>query len=410
MINWLYVTTLDLSLLFGLVLLLRPIVRRSIGAHAAYALWIIPLLRLVFPVRFSRPTNSIDAGFDGSSVSEILANSYQAADVLYLPAYAPILEIWLIGFSLCAIIQIFLQHTFRQSVALNAKPLVLNDKRLTALVENSGLQKNQIKTSEQASSPLITGLMPPQIYLPVNFSTDFNEEEKYWALKHEISHYSRHDLWFQFIGEIIRAFFWFNPIVHLAIRCFKEDQEMACDQSVLADCSMKERAEYGKALMRSSSINLVPSVLTFFTKSKERFIMLRNHKKSSMQAFATFIMCSLLSAFALTTAPVSVAQSESRPSFGDIYDANLPKRFTGRILRVNYGEHYMLLHVEAEQQDGTATRWIVEGGSYKEMHDAGLDSNALYPGRYVTVTGYQSKDQICSPACKLNGRDISFEN
>ncbi len=410
MINWLYLLSLDLSLLITLILILRPLVRRLIGANGAYALWAIPLLRVILPERISRPSNPIDQNLDGIPVSGILNSPDSTIDTLYLPADIPILEIWLIGLLLCLVAQTYLQSKFNKSIALGAQPYEPENRKLEELIRESDLRTHQVRVSEQAKAPLITGLVPPRIYLPESFATDFDDEEKYWALKHEIAHYKRLDLWFQFLGECFRAVFWFNPIIHLAIRCFKEDQEMACDQSVLADCSLEEKAAYGKALMRSSSAHLVPSVLTFFTKSKERYLMLRNHKNSKIQTLATLIMCSLLAAFALTAAPGSVAQTDNRPAFEDVYDADLPKRFTGRILRVDYGEHYMLLHVDAEQQDGTVTRWVVEGGSYKDLHDAGLDSNALYPGRYVTITGYQSKDQSCDPACKLNGRDIKFEN
>jgi len=32
----------------------------------------------------------------------------------------------------------------------------------------------------------------------------------------------------------------------------------------------------------------------------------------------------------------------------------------------------------------------------------------LAPGTEIIVRGYQSKDRICEPACKANGRDITF--
>jgi hypothetical protein len=32
----------------------------------------------------------------------------------------------------------------------------------------------------------------------------------------------------------------------------------------------------------------------------------------------------------------------------------------------------------------------------------------MKPGTEIIVRGYQSKDKICVPACKANGRDITF--
>ena len=136
--------------------------------------------------------------------------------------------------------------------------------------------------------------------------------------------------------------------------------------------------------------------------------MLKKHNSSKFNSIAGIALCALIGVFALSAAPVSIAQSDQRPAFDDVYDANQPKQFSGTIIRVDYGLHYMLLHIDSENTDGTVTQWVVEGGSYEEMHAAGLDSNTLFPGRFVTVSGYQSKDLTCAPKCKLNGRDITL--
>ena len=38
----------------------------------------------------------------------------------------------------------------------------------------------------------------------------------------------------------------------------------------------------------------------------------------------------------------------------------------------------------------------------------GIDRNSLKPGTDIIVRGYQSKDKRCTPACKANGRDVTF--
>ena len=39
---------------------------------------------------------------------------------------------------------------------------------------------------------------------------------------------------------------------------------------------------------------------------------------------------------------------------------------------------------------------------------AGIDKNTLAIGSEIVVRGYQSKDKACAPACKANGRDVTF--
>ncbi|PCI75619.1 MAG: hypothetical protein COB20_12535 [SAR86 cluster bacterium] len=405
MTNWLYITTLDISLLIGLILVVRPLVRRLSGSNISYLLWSLPLLRLLMPGRLTRPSIT-------ESPLVVPGETYfpiGESEIWYIPESIPIIEIWIFGIITTISIQFFLQLRFHELLRKTAMPFKLVGKRNIALLKSSGLDENLFWSSEAVAAPFISGLLAPKIYLPVSFEEIYAEEEQYWILKHEITHFERKDLWAQFVSEIFRALFWFNLIVHIAMRVFREDQEMACDQSTLAGCNSNERYQYGKALVQSISPQLVPSILTFFTKSKERFTMIGKYKYSRLNNTTGLGLCLLIAVFTLTSAPDSIAQSDPRPAFADVYDEDLPKKFTGKIVRVNYGEFFMLLHVNAEHDDGTITQWIVEGGSYKSLHDAGLDSNSLYPGRYVTVTGYQSLDQSCNPACKLNGRDLTFE-
>lgn len=404
MINWLYVTSLETSLIIGVILIIRPIVRRLLGAQIIYFLWALPLIRAVMPDRMVMPEVFSRTGLQSDGVP--LDTSF--VEVMYISDAAPVIEIWFSGIVVCVVIQLVLQSRFSSRIKRQAVPYSFANKKNLALVKDSGLGGDRFISSDVIDAPFISGLIKAKIFLPATFEQRFSTADQYWILRHEIMHHRRRDLWLQFVGEIFRALFWFNPVVHFALRSFREDQEMACDQSTLAGCNAAERFQYGKALIRAATPQLVPSILTFFTNSKERFIMLKTPRSSKLNTMTGVALCLLLAGFTLTKAPVSIAQSEQRPVFEEVYDASLTKKFTGKIKRIDYAEHVMFIHVDAEHEDGTVTSWLVEGGSYKEMHAAGLDSIALSPGRYVTITGYQSKDQSCNPSCKLNGRDLTF--
>lgn len=405
MINWLYTSTLDSSLLIGLVWLIRTPVRRWFGANIAYLLWAIPLLPVLMPLRFERPALFFEPEVSVGAISLEPAS----LQVFYLPGGIPFLELWLGGVVLCLMLQWLLQRRLHQVLHNGSQAFPILDDAIHRLITDNRMDSTRIRTSAFVTNPCLFGLRKPDIYLPENFAVYFSPQEQFWILKHELTHLRRGDLWVQAVGELLRAVYWFNPIVHLALRSLREDQEMACDQATLAGCDDTDHFTYGKTLLRSSVPTLIPSVLTFFTTTKERFTMLRNRHFSKLNTLAGLTLCTLLGAFALTSAPESIAQSDLRPAFADVYDANLPRRFAGVIVRVDYGQHFTLLHVDATDDSGVV-QWVVEGASWQEMHDAGLDSNALYPGRQVTVTGYQSKDQSCDPKCRLNGRDLSLED
>jgi hypothetical protein len=51
---------------------------------------------------------------------------------------------------------------------------------------------------------------------------------------------------------------------------------------------------------------------------------------------------------------------------------------------------------------------MVEGGTPNTLLRRGINRNSLSIGDGIIVTGYQSKDRLCEPTCRANGRDITF--
>jgi hypothetical protein len=127
-------------------------------------------------------------------------------------------------------------------------------------------------------------------------------------VQHELTHAARGDLWVQSLWEVLRSVFWFNPIVHLAANAMRDDQELACDQAVLSRGSNEDRYSYGRALLVGAGAYLFPSLLNFFGNQKERIAMIRNHTVSLRRDIVGIGLCALVGVFALTKAPVSVAE------------------------------------------------------------------------------------------------------
>jgi hypothetical protein len=51
---------------------------------------------------------------------------------------------------------------------------------------------------------------------------------------------------------------------------------------------------------------------------------------------------------------------------------------------------------------------MVEGGTPNTLLRGGITRDSLKPGTDIIVRGYQAKDKRCMPACKANGRDVTF--
>jgi TonB family protein len=76
------------------------------------------------------------------------------------------------------------------------------------------------------------GLAHPAIMLPAGAQT-WPAERAHLVLQHEMEHIRRADWIMQLLGEILRAVYWFNPIVWIVCRRLRCESEHACDDAVL---------------------------------------------------------------------------------------------------------------------------------------------------------------------------------
>ena len=95
-------------------------------------------------------------------------------------------------------------------------------------------------------------------------------------------------------------------------------------------------------------------------------------------------------------------------SFASEFDASRPVLLRGKITRVEWINPHTWVHIEVENEDGTRAAWMVEGGTPNTMLRAGFTRDTLAAGTEIVVRGYRSRDPNCIPACRANGRDVTF--
>jgi len=71
-------------------------------------------------------------------------------------------------------------------------------------------------------------------------------------LSHEYGHLRRGDLLWQWAFQLTTVLHWFNPLVWLAARVARTDQEMACDEWVLSHQANPNISQYGDTLITTS--------------------------------------------------------------------------------------------------------------------------------------------------------------
>ena len=89
----------------------------------------------------------------------------------------------------------------------------------------------------------------------------------------------------------------------------RNDQELACDQGLLAHCGPNERYSYGKALLAGGNSWQGATPIASFGNQKERIAMIGRHQVSTTRSILAAALCLSFGVLALTAAPVSVAQA-----------------------------------------------------------------------------------------------------
>ncbi|WP_159015567.1 M56 family metallopeptidase [Cognatiluteimonas profundi] len=215
-----------------LVLLLRRRLRMAFGAAVAYSAWLmVPMaaIAVLLPAA-TVPVTTIQVG------QRLAATPLAAHVVVQQVAVAPgpwLLGTWLLGAMCAAIWFARQQHAFRSGLGkLHRRPDGL---RVADSVD--GL-------------PAAFGLLRPVIALPSDFDVRYDSEQCALLLAHERSHIVHGDLHANALATALRCVFWFNPLLHVAVRHFRQDQELACDLRVVARHPLSRRA-YGEAMFKT---------------------------------------------------------------------------------------------------------------------------------------------------------------
>jgi hypothetical protein len=101
------------------------------------------------------------------------------------------------------------------------------------------------------------------------------------------------------------------------------------------------------------------------------------------------------------------APSFAHHAFQAEFDGNAPIMLQGKVTKVEWINPHAWVHLEVVT-NGTPQEWMIEAGTPNTLLRSGLTRDTLKPGMEIIVRGYLAKDRRCRPACKANGRDVTF--
>lgn len=301
MTAWIVQTLIASALLMAIVLMLRAPVTRTFGARAAYALWLLPVLRMVLPplpgwrtlgipVLFLQGRETTVGVVDPATAATLAHAMVQPAAMQVSAHLAPVapglpvemviapqpaslasgigwggllLAVWLGGALLWFAWQMLRYRAFLARVMRDARPLT----------RECGID---VLLSDHIDGPVAAGIFKRRIFLPADFMQRYTPEERRLALVHEAAHHDRLDLQANLAGLAVLALHWWNPLAHRAYRAFRSDQELACDATVLAGAQARDRLAYGRAVLKSASARMpgVACALSHKAQLKQRIVMM----------------------------------------------------------------------------------------------------------------------------------------
>ncbi len=162
-----------------------------------------------------------------------------------------------------------------------------------------------VVTSNHSGGPLLCGLLPPRLMLPEQFQ--ISDDDGRLVLRHEAAHLRHGDPWINGLVLMLRALFWFHPLIHLAAARLRRDQELAADAHALEGMDGASRRRYGRMLVAhccptsaSNGLALLPTR----SQLKERVQMIVHVPESTRSPLLTRLL--LLTAPVLTLATLSL--------------------------------------------------------------------------------------------------------
>ncbi|MDG2534836.1 M56 family metallopeptidase [Sphingomonas sp. HITSZ_GF] len=338
MTGWIIETFVASTLLMLLVLALRGPVRRAFGPQMAYALWLMPVIRMLMPplpgdwqltsliAPFIRQASegpgvvagvikpeALPAGIDQNAVTivELGTGSHPASAALVAPTAAaggPSLLVLAIGLWAIGALAFLAYHLIAHRRHCNR---LLKAARVDRTVAQGRVR---VIETDAVHGPLAFGVLRKYVAFPCDFTERYDEQERDLALAHELGHHVRGDLIANWVALIVLALHWFNPVAWRAFRAFRADQEMACDALVLAGRAQALRHAYGRAIVKSAHGGAVSAACHLHTinEVKGRLRMLsKTHKNTPARLAAGLVGTGALglAALGLTASGTQAAET-----------------------------------------------------------------------------------------------------
>lgn len=298
----LLITSLAGSVLAVVISLLRPITKKLFGYSWHYYIWLCVLFVMLMPVRFNvnpMPAPNIATQTIQTQQTVVSEQPETTENVVQTaPAQKPQLlqkatviwdriiynrmnilaYVWLIG--AIALMLLNVLRYIRLNIKIRKNSEVISCPETRAYTD----RKINVRVWENVASPFMTGIFRPTLILP---KTELSEEQLHNILRHEMTHFKRHDILYKWFAEFVKCVHWFNPTSWYVSKQIAAECEISCDMSVTKNMSGSEEMSYVSTILsllptgKSKQLPLTTQMASSKKFLKRRFIMIKNKKTTS---------------------------------------------------------------------------------------------------------------------------------
>ena len=298
----LLITSLAGSCLAAVLAVTKPITKKIFGYSWHYYIWLCVLFVMLMPVRFnvkapitpSISTQTVQTEQAVTDEKPQTAENTMQADTAQKPQVLQratviwdrimynrmniLAYLWLVGMAVLlfiySICYIRLIHKMHKNSAVVSCPELTNftDKRVT------------VRVWENTSTPFMIGIFKPTLVLP---DGELMEEQLDNIIRHEMTHFKRHDILYKWFAELVKCVHWFNPIVWYVSKQINTECEISCDMAVTKNMTGTEEMSYINTILsllpkdKSNRLSLTTQMASSKKVLKRRFTMIKNKKTTS---------------------------------------------------------------------------------------------------------------------------------
>ncbi|WP_343209913.1 M56 family metallopeptidase [Anaerolentibacter hominis] len=238
------------------LLIIRTLAKNKITKSWQYYMWLVVLFRYSLP--FALKLNLIDDLFQkpGTFTPDfnihLLFRTNLGIDV---GLSKNLWIVWLLGLAVIvskkAIQLIRFNRAIRKTSELITDTKILNIFN-ECLSEMKIKRKVAVYQSRIVTTPMLTGLLSPVLYLP---TAPLDEKQLRYVFFHELIHYRRKDLWYKWFLQLLLCIHWFNPFFYVIAHTINRDCELSCDEAVIRKLGPYEKREYGETIIEIADLS-----------------------------------------------------------------------------------------------------------------------------------------------------------